>query len=77
MTASVAALHAGPDRHATPAAPQPMRRWRVAGVRGALTIVVGHLVEVVTQREHWPFSPYQMWSIPSTSWDLPHYDCAA
>ena len=67
MTASVAATSA---QHA----PQPMRRWRVWMVYAVLfAIVGGHLIEVVTQREHWPYSPYQMWSIPSTSWDLTHY----
>jgi hypothetical protein len=52
-----------------------MRRWRVWMVYGVLFVIVaGHLVEVVTQREHWPFSPYQMWSMASTSWDLTHYE---
>ncbi|MDB5295794.1 MAG: hypothetical protein JWO31_1777, partial [Phycisphaerales bacterium] len=38
---------------------------------GVLAVLVGgHLVEVATQREHWPFSPYQMWSVPSRSWDV-------
>jgi hypothetical protein len=62
-----------PTGHQAP--PQPMRRWRVWMVYVVLfAIVAGHLVEVVTQREHWPFSPYQMWSIASTSWDVTHYD---
>src|SRR5690349_11196547 len=53
----------------TPA--QPMRRWRVWMVFGLLAfLVLGHLFEVVTQREHWPFSPYQMWSRPSLGWEL-------
>ena len=52
-----------------------MPRWRVWVVYGVLFVIVGgHLVEVVTQREHWPFSPYQMWSTPSTSWDLTHFE---
>lgn len=48
-----------------------MRRWRVWLVLGLLfAIVGGHLVEVATQREHWPFSPYQMWSLANTSWEM-------
>lgn len=48
-----------------------MPRWRVWMVLGVLVFIVGgHLVEVVTQHEHWPFSPYQMWSIATQSWDL-------
>src|SRR4051812_29239008 len=54
-----------------PPAPRPMRRWRVWMVFGLLAfLVLGHGVEVVTQREHWPFSPYQMWSRPSRGWEL-------
>lgn len=53
-----------------PAAP-PMKRRRVWIVYGLLAVIVGgHLVEVVTQREHWPFSPYQMWSVPSLGWEM-------
>ena len=79
MTASVTATsREHPTGHtptSAPAAPQPMRRLRVGLVYAVLFVIVaGHLVEVVTQREHWPFSPYQMWSIPSTSWDLTHYE---
>ena len=44
------------------------RVWLVYAILAA--IVGGHLVEIVTQREHWPFSPYPMWSMASTSWDL-------
>ena len=44
------------------------RVWLVYAVLFA--IVGGHLVEIVTQREHWPFSPYPMWSMASTSWGL-------
>ena len=58
-----------------PAAPEPMRRWRVWLVYAVLFVIVaGHLIEVVTQRYHWPFSTYQMCSIHSTSWDLTHYE---
>jgi hypothetical protein len=46
---------------------KPRRIWLVYGLFAIL--VGGHLVEVVTQREHWPFSPYQMWSIPSRGWE--------
>lgn len=69
---SAGALTSPPETHAPP---QPMRRWRVWMVYAVLFVIVaGHLVEVVTQREHWPFSPYQMWSIASTSWDLTQYE---
>lgn len=44
------------------------RVWMVYAVFAA--VVGGHLLEIVTQREHWPFSPYPMWSFASTSWDL-------
>lgn len=48
-----------------------MGRWRVWMVFGLLAfMVLGHLVEVVTQREHWPFSPYPMWSRPSLGWEI-------
>lgn len=46
----------------------PGRVWMVAGVFAF--IVGGHLIEVVTQREHWPFSPYQMWSRATQDWNL-------
>jgi hypothetical protein len=40
----------------------PMRRWRVALVLLlAAFIVGGHLYDIVTQREHWPFSFYPMY----------------
>jgi hypothetical protein len=54
-----------PDAAAPSESPAPLKRSRLWIVYGLLAvIVVGHLVEVVTQREHWPFSPYQMWSKP-------------
>jgi hypothetical protein len=57
------------DSTATPAA--PMRRSRIWIVYALFAVIVGgHLVEVATQREHWPFSPYQMWSKPSVGWDV-------
>jgi hypothetical protein len=61
-----------PALPATAAAPPPRvsgrTRWVVLGLLAV--IVGGHLVEVVSQREHWPFSPYQMWSKPSLGWEV-------
>jgi hypothetical protein len=47
------------------------RRWLVFGL--AAVVVSGAAVEVVTDppyhREHWPFSPYQMYSrLPGATW---------
>lgn len=43
--------------------PFGMTRWRMAVVQlGLFVIVGGSLFDVVTQREHWPFSPYPMYS---------------
>jgi hypothetical protein len=48
-----------------------MRSYRVWIVYTILAVIVcGHLFEVYTQHEHWPFSPYQMWSKPSVGWDV-------
>ena len=50
-------------------APQPMRPWRVWLVTGVVAVLVlGHLMEVVRQSEHWPFSNYPMWARVSTEW---------
>jgi hypothetical protein len=46
----------------------PRRRWLVYVILAV--IVVPHLYEVAVQKEHWPFSPYQMWSKPSVGWDV-------
>ena len=50
---------------------EPMSPRRVWFVYALLAVIVGgHLIEVATQREHWPFSPYQMWSKPSVGWEV-------
>jgi hypothetical protein len=60
-----------PDAAARPGSPAPLKRSRLWIVYGLLAVIVlGHLVEVVTQREHWPFSPYQMWSKPAVGWEV-------
>lgn len=51
-----------------PAGMKPSRVWIVYAILAVL--IAGHLFEVVTQHEHWPFSPYQMWSKPSLGWDV-------
>lgn len=46
-----------------------MRRWRVRLVNGVVAaLVLGHLMEIVRQTEHWPFSNYPMWARVSTEW---------
>src|SRR4051794_21020357 len=56
---------------ATSPEPTPIRRSRVWVVYALLAVIVlPHLVEVALQREHSPFSPYQMWSKPSTGWEV-------
>jgi hypothetical protein len=65
--ASIAVVDALPGAVPPPRVSQ-RSRWVVLGL--LLVIVGGHLVEVVTQREHWPFSPYQMWSRPSLGWEV-------
>jgi hypothetical protein len=53
------------------ASSQPIRRSRIWIVYVLLAVIVlPHLAEVALQREHWPFSPYQMWSKPSTGWEV-------
>src|SRR5438552_19071475 len=42
------------------ALPARSRRWLVHAVIGV--IVVGSFYDIVTGREHWPFSPYAMYS---------------
>jgi hypothetical protein len=50
--------------------PQPMKRWRVRLVNGVVVVLVlGHLMEVARQTEHWPFSNYPMWAKVSKEWD--------
>src|SRR4051794_2499784 len=52
---AAAAAHAPPASAPPSAAPRPMSRARVWLVYAVLfAIVGGHLVEIVTQREHWP-----------------------
>ena len=54
---------------ATELAPRPMRRWRVWLVNGlAALLVLGHLMEIARQTEHWPFSNYPMWARVSKEW---------
>src|SRR4051812_9758862 len=58
---------------ASPPAPRvrPMPAWRVWMVLGvAASIIGGHAFEAIKQKEHWPFSPYQMWSISTKTWEL-------
>jgi hypothetical protein len=46
-----------------------MRRWRVWLVNGVVAVLVlGHLMEIARQSEHWPFSNYPMWARVSTEW---------
>lgn len=44
------------------------RVWLVHAM--LFVLVAGHLVEVVMQREHWPFSHYPMWSLPAEGWEV-------
>ena len=40
----------------------PMPRWRIALVATlAVVLIVGHVFDIVTQTEHWPFSYYPMY----------------
>ena len=45
---------------------KPWRTWLVNGAVAAL--VLGHLMEIVRQTEHWPFSNYPMWARVSKEW---------
>ena len=36
------------------------RRRMIYGLMA--TLVIGHLYDIATRREHWPFSPYPMYS---------------
>jgi hypothetical protein len=42
------------------------KRWLVYGVLGV--VVAGHLWDVATHGEHWPFSCYPMWARANTQW---------
>jgi hypothetical protein len=42
------------------------QRWAVCAV--VATIVGGHLVDIATGVEHWPFSPYPMYSRAQSDW---------
>jgi hypothetical protein len=55
-----AAAPASPPPPAPAPAIAPWRAWLVAALAAA--IVLGHAYEIVSQREHWPFSPYPMYS---------------
>jgi hypothetical protein len=53
----------------SPAPDQPMKPWRVWLVNGLVAaLVLGHLMEVARQTEHWPFSNYPMWARVSKEW---------
>src|SRR5438874_8678592 len=41
----------------------PMKRWRVWMVVAlAGVLILGHAYDILVQREHWPFSYYQMYA---------------
>lgn len=44
----------------------PWRVWMVYGIVALL--VLPHLMEIVRQTEHWPYSNYPMWSRVSREW---------
>jgi hypothetical protein len=46
----------------------PRRRWLVSGLLSVMT--AGHLYDVATGREHWPFSPYPMYSHAAHEWAM-------
>lgn len=49
----------------------PMKRWRIALVIViVLILVAGHANDVLTQREHWPFSMYPMYAIAQTEYEM-------
>ena len=52
---------AGPEAGERP----PIRSWRRWVVYAAIAVVVGgHARDIITDEEHWPFSPYPMYSYP-------------
>ncbi len=48
-----------------------MTRWRRRAVYGLIAVIVaGHLYDVATGGEHWPFSSYPMYSHLNREWTL-------
>ena len=47
---------------------KPWRVWLVYGIVAVLTL--GHLMEIVRQTEHWPFSNYPMWARVTRDWNV-------
>ena len=63
------AAPAAPAAAVPPAAGmRPSRVWLVYAM--LFVIIAGHLVDMAMRREHWPFSDYPMWSLPSHSWEV-------
>jgi hypothetical protein len=49
----------------------PIKRWRIWLVMGVVAILVaGHANDLLTQREHWPFSMYPMYAIAQTDYEM-------
>src|SRR6476660_2865889 len=71
VASSISTPSASAPSAAAAPSPPPLKRSRIWIVYVLLAVIVlPHLVEVALQREHWPFSPYQMWSKPSVGWEV-------